>query len=313
MKSESRTAVIAAIAGNLAIAATKFTAAAFTGSSAMLSEAIHSLVDTGNGGLLLLGNRLSRKPADAAHPFGYGMEIYFWSLVVAILIFALGGGMSVYEGIAHLKQPHPMEKPIWNYAVLGFALIFESASFFFAFRAFRTEKGRQSVMETIVASKDPTTFTVLFEDTAALLGLIVALLGIFLSDYFGSPYMDGIASIIIGLILGVVAAVLAYESRSLLIGEGVSSEVKERLREIVLSDPDVTDIKQFLTLHFAPSDVLLTMNLRFRKEFTASEVAAIIARLEKRIHELYPEINHIFIETESLRSAGSQAPTAALK
>jgi cation diffusion facilitator family transporter len=308
VKSESRTAVIAAIAGNLAIATTKFIAAAFTGSSAMLSEAIHSVVDTGNGGLLLLGARQSRKPPDALHPFGHGKEIYFWSLVVAVLIFALGGGMSVYEGIVHLKQPHHIENPTWNYIVLGFALIFESVSFYFAYKAFRTEKGKQSVMQTIVASKDPTTFTVLFEDTAALLGLLVALIGIFLADLFQNPYLDGVASIIIGLILGTVAVVLAYESRSLLIGEGVSKETMERISSIVLSDPAVSEIKQALTLHFAPTDVLLTMNLRFQKEFTASEVADVIARLEEKIRAQYPEINHIFIETESLRRVSEARP-----
>jgi cation diffusion facilitator family transporter len=301
VKSESRTAVIAAIAGNLAIAATKFTAAAFTGSSAMLSEAIHSVVDTGNGVLLLLGSRLSQKPPDAAHPFGYGMEIYFWSLVVAILIFALGGGMSVYEGVSHITHPHHIEKPAWNYAVLGFAILFESASFFFAFRAFRTEKGNQTVMEAIRRSKDPTTFTVLFEDTAALVGLLVALIGIFLADQLHNPYMDGVASIVIGAILGAVASVLAYESRSLLIGEGVSEEIMKRIREIVTSDPAVAEIRQALSMHFSPSDVLLTMNLRFQQDYTASEVTAVIAGIEDKIRAEYPEVNHIFIETESLR------------
>lgn len=307
MKSESRTAVIAAIVGNLAIAATKFVAAFFTGSSAMLSEAIHSVVDTGNGGLLLLGSRLSQKPSDEAHPFGYGKELYFWSLIVAILIFALGGGMSVYEGILHIKNPSHIANPTWNYIVLGLALLFESFSFFFAFRAFKTEKGKQSVVKTIVASKDPTTFTVLFEDTAALLGLIVALVGIFLADQLHLPALDGAASIVIGAILGAVAFALAWESRSLLIGEGVSPEVMTQIRAIVNSDADVSEINQFLTLHFAPADVLLTMNLKFRKEFTASEVAEIIARLEEQIRAQFPEINHIFIETESLRPPVSTA------
>lgn len=308
MKSESRTAVIAAIAGNLAIAATKFVAAAFTGSSAMLSEAIHSLVDTGNGGLLLLGARFSKKPPDETHPFGYSTEIYFWSLVVAILIFALGGGMSVYEGVTHLSKPNHIENPMWNYVVLSLALIFESASFYFALKAFRAEKGKQSVAQTIRASKDPTTFTVLFEDTAALLGLLVALAGVFLAHQFNEPHFDGLASIIIGVILGVVAAVLAKECRSLLIGEGVSPEVMAQIRAIVTSDPDVSEIKQFLTLHFGPADVLLTMNLRFQKEFTASEVAEVIARLEEKIRNQFPEINHIFIETESLRQVSEARP-----
>jgi len=208
-----------------------------------------------------------------------------------------------------MTRPHHIENPAWNYAVLGAALIFEGASFLFALRAFRAEKGKQSVMGTIRASKDPTTFTVLLEDTAALLGLLVALAGVFLADYFGNPHFDGLASIIIGAILGAVAVLLAYETRSLLIGEGVSPEIVTAIREIVTSDPAVSEIKQFLTLHFAPADVLLTMNLRFQKEFTASEVADVITRLENKIREQYPEINHIFIETSSLRQPVSQVPT----
>jgi len=201
-----------------------------------------------------------------------------------------------------------MGNPTWNYVVLGLALIFESASCYFAFKAFRTEKGKQTVVQTIRGSKDPTTFTVLFEDTAALLGLLVALVGVFLAHQFNQPHFDGLASIVIGLILGVVASVLAYESRSLLIGEGVSPEVMASIREIVTSDPAVSDIKQFLTLHFGPADVLLTMNLRFQKEFTASEVAEVIVRLEEKIRSRFPEINHIFIETESLRQLSEAQP-----
>jgi cation diffusion facilitator family transporter len=308
VKSESRTAVLAAIAGNLAIAATKFVAAYFTGSSAMLSEAIHSVVDTGNGGLLLLGARLSRKPADDHHPFGHGKELYFWSLIVAILIFALGGGMSVYEGISHLRHPHEVLYPIWNYLVLGAAILFESGSFFFAYRAFRTEKGKQSAMESIRASKDPTTFTVLLEDTAALAGLLVAMASTFLGHVLNNHYFDGVASILIGGILGVVAAVLAWETRSLLIGEGVSMEMKARITQLMTSDPAVAEIKQFLTLYFGPTDVLLATNLRFEKEFTASEIAAVIARMEENIHREFPEITNIFIETESLRQMSETRP-----
>lgn len=303
MQSESRTAIIAAVVGNLAIAVTKFIAAYFTGSSAMLSEGIHSLVDTGNGGLLLLGVRRSRRPADAEHPFGHGKEIYFWSLVVAILIFALGGGMSVYEGIMHIIHPHPMQSPMWNYVVLILALIFESASFYFAYKAFRKEMGKQKVMQTIRASKDPTTFTVLFEDTAALLGLLVALVGIFLGEMLNNPYLDGAASIVIGLILGAVAVILAYETRSLLIGEGVSEETLASIREITNSDEAIAEIKQALTLHFGPYDVLLTLNVRFAEELTASQIAATIDALEDKIRARHPEIKHIFVETESLTSA----------
>jgi len=300
MQSESKTAIIAAIIGNLAIAVTKLIAAAFTGSSAMVSEGIHSLVDTGNGGLLLLGVKRSRRPPNTEHPFGHGKEIYFWALVVAILVFALGGVMSVYEGISHIQHPHPINDPTVNYVVLGVAIIFEAISCFFAFKAFRKEMGQKNIFETIRNSKDPTTFTVLFEDTAAMLGLVVAFVGIFLGHQLNNPYLDGVASVVIGAILGGVAVFLAYESHSLLIGEGVSKEALADIRTIVSSDPAVADIREVLTLHFSPTDVLLNLNVRFNKEYTVSEVAAVIANLESNIRARYPEINHIFIETDSL-------------
>jgi cation diffusion facilitator family transporter len=300
MASESRTAIFAAIGGNLAIAATKFVAAGFTGSSAMLSEGIHSLVDTGNGLLLLLGVRQSQKPPDATHPFGHGMELYFWSLIVAILIFALGGGMSVYEGVIHLTHPYHSPDPTWNYVVLGFAMVFESISFYFAIKAFRKEMGDQGVWQTVHASKDPTTFTILFEDTAALLGLLVALAGIFLGHQLNNPYLDGVASITIGVILGVVAGFLAYESKGLLIGEGVSPQTLESIRAIARAHPAVAELRKALTMHFGPHDVLLTLDIRFQKHLTASEIAAVIDELEKKIRDRHPEIKHIFIEAKSL-------------
>jgi cation diffusion facilitator family transporter len=303
MGTESRTVIFAAIAGNIAIAVTKLIAAYFTGSSAMLSEGIHSLVDTGNGGLLLLGVRRSQKPADASHPFGHGKELYFWSLVVAILIFALGGGMSVYEGVTHLTHPHAYD-PTWNYIVLGFALLFEGFSFYFAFKAFRSEMGRAGILATIRASKDPTTFTVLFEDTAALLGLIVAFLGIFLGHQLNNPSLDGVASIIIGVILGVVAGFLAYESKGLLIGESVDAETLASIRAIATADSSVEEVKKSLTMHFGPQDVLLALDIRFKKHLTAAEIAAAIDRLEKKIRDQHPEIKHIFIEAKSLAGEG---------
>jgi cation diffusion facilitator family transporter len=298
--SESKTAIFAAIAGNLAIAVTKFVAAAFTGSSAMLSEGIHSVVDTGNGALMLLGLRMSRKPADDTHPFGYGKELYFWSLVVAILIFALGGGMSFYEGISHLRHPHAIASPGWNYLVLGLAILFESISFFFAFRAFRKEMSGGSILETVRASKDPTTFTILFEDTAAILGLFVALAGILLGQILDNHYLDGIASLVIGLILGVVAIFLAYESRSLLIGEGVSQDTLESIRAILCDDSTVLEVKKALTMHFGPNDVLLTLDVRFPKDLTAAQIAPAVEQLEHKIRAKHPEITHIFVETKSL-------------
>lgn len=302
MNTESKTAIFAAIGGNLAIAATKLTAAFFTGSSAMLSEGIHSLVDTGNGWLLLLGFRQSQKPPDAGHPFGHGKELYFWSLVVAILIFALGGGMSVYEGVTHLAHPQ-VHHSIWNYLVLGFAIIFESFSFYFAIQAFRKEQGGQGVFETIRKSKDPTSFTVLFEDTAALLGLLVAFLGIFLGHLLNNPYLDAVASIVIGAILAVVAGFLAYESKGLLIGEGVDPAVLASIRSIAGADPAVAKVRKSLTMHFSPDEVLLTLDLGFKKQLTAEKIAAAVVRLEKKIRDQHPEIKHIFIEAKSLYEA----------
>ena len=302
MQTESKTAIFAAIAGNLAIAATKLSAAFFTGSSAMLSEGIHSLVDTGNGGLLLFGMRRSQRPPDANHPFGHGKEIYFWSLVVAILIFALGGGMSVYEGVTHLAHAE-LHDPTWNYVVLGFAIVFEAISFYFAFKAFRKEMAGAGVLKTIRASKDPTTFTVLFEDAAAMLGLIVAFLGIFVGHQLNNPYLDGVASIVIGAILAVVAGFLAYESKGLLIGEGVDPNVLDSIRSLVGADPAVEGIKKALTMHFGPNEVLLTLDVRFKKHLQAEEIATAVNRLEKTIRGQHPEIKHIFIEAKSLYEA----------
>jgi len=300
MASESKTAIFAAIAGNLAIAVTKFIAAAFTGSSAMLSEGIHSLVDTGNGALLLLGVRNSKRPPDLKHPFGHGMEVYFWSLIVAILIFALGGGMSVYEGVTHIQHPNPIGDPTWNYVVLGLAIVFESISFYFAIKAFRKEKGKQGVWQTIHASKDPTTFTILFEDTAALLGLVVALVGIFLGHELNNPYLDGAASITIGVILGVVAGFLAYESKGLLIGEGVDPQTLASIHAIAGAEPAVAEVRKALTMHLGPQEVLLTLDIRFHKDLSTSEIAAAIDELEAKIRNRHREIKYIYIEAKSL-------------
>lgn len=299
MTEESKFAVVAAIAGNLAIAATKLVAAYFSGSSAMLSEGIHSLVDTGNGGLLLVGLRKSRKPADADHPFGHGNELYFWPLVVAILIFALGGGMSVYEGVMHLKHPQ-LTAAKWNYVVLAIAFVFETISCYFAFKAFRKEQKGRGIIKTIRASKDPNTFTVLFEDTAALLGLAVAFVGIFLGQVLENPYFDGMASIVIGLILALVACFLAYETKGLLIGEGVDPETLKSVREIAGADEAVAQVKKSLTLHFGPTEVLLTLDVGFKEGLTAEAVTKAINRIEKRIRERHPEIKYIFVEAKSL-------------
>src|SRR5574341_335671 len=299
MTGESRVAIFAAIAANLAIAVTKFIAAFFSGSSAMLSEGIHSLVDTGNGALLLLGFRRSQKPADPRHPFGHGKELYFWSLIVAILIFALGGGMSVYEGVTHISRPHQSD-PTWNYVVLGIAFVFESISSFFAFKAFRKELRGRGVFKAIRASKDPTSFTVLFEDTAALLGLVVAFIGIWLGHVLQNPYLDGVASIVIGVILATVAGLLVYETRGLLIGESVDPQTLEAIRAIARADEMVEEVRKSLTMHFGPSDVLLTLDIQFKPELSAQEVAGAINRIEAKIREHHPEVRHIYIEAKSL-------------
>lgn len=307
MASGSKAAIYAAIGGNLAIAMMKFTAAGFTGSSAMLSEGIHSLVDTGNGGLLLLGIHKSKQPADATHPFGYGKELYFWSLIVAVLIFGVGGGISVYEGILHLIHPNPLEDPIWGYAVLGLAMVFETFSLIVAVRAFQESKGEQTMWQAVKASKDPTIFTVLFEDAAALLGLIVAFVGIFLAHYFSNPYLDGVASIVIGVILATVAVLLVYESKGLLIGEGADPQTLESIRKLAEADPGVKKVINPLTMYFGPHTILLTVDIEFHNTLSAIEVEEAVERLEKRISHQYPDIKHIYIEAGAVRAVGREA------
>lgn len=300
MAAGSSKAVYAAIVGNLAIAVTKFFAAAVTGSSAMLSEGIHSVVDTGNGLLILLGVKLSKRPPDENHPFGHGKELYFWTLIVAILIFAIGGGMSVYEGIVHLRHPEPVENPYWNYGVLGVALVFEGITWYVAYSEFRKTTTGKGFWREVRTSKDPTIFTVLFEDTAALLGLVVALVGIFLGHMLGNPSFDGAASVVIGVILGMVAVLLAYESRGLLVGEGVDPALLQSIRSIAESDPSVERIGPPLTMYLGPHEILLNLDIQFRQGSRSEEVEQSVDRLEKAIRDEHPDIKRIFIEAESL-------------
>lgn len=304
MASESKTAIYAAIAGNLAIAATKFAAAAFTGSAAMLSEAIHSIVDTGNGVLMLLGVYKSRKPPDFDHPFGHGRELYFWTLIVAILIFSIGGGMSAYEGITHMAHPTPSENPMWSYGVLGLSALFESTSWYFGWKAFNAERGQQGVLKAIHTSKDPTSFSVLLEDSAALLGLLFAFLGIFLGRQLGLPQLDGVASIVIGVLLCAVAAVLVYESKGLLIGEGLDRETLKDIRALVEADPDVEHVQHLHTIYQGAHDVLLTIELRFCSTISALDVRRAVARLKSNIQARYPDIRRIFFGAESFTEDG---------
>ena len=306
MASESRTAIFAAILGNLAIAATKSIAAFFTGSAAMLSEAIHSVVDTGNGGLMLFGIYKSRKPPDEAHPFGHGRELYFWTLIVAILIFAIGGGMSAYEGITHISHPTPAEDPTWNYVVLGFAFIFEGTTWMFGWKAFSAERGKQGVLEAIHTSKDPTSFSVLLEDSAALVGLVVAFLGIFLGRQLGLPYLDGVASVVIGLLLCAVAVLMVYESKGLLVGEGLDQATLKNVRALVEADESVERVQHLHTLYLGAHEVLLTIELRFSSTISALEVRSSVGRLKCNIQTQHPDIKRIFFGAESITDDGGE-------
>jgi cation diffusion facilitator family transporter len=302
---EAKTAVVAAILGNLAIATTKFFAAAFSGSSAMLSEAIHSLVDTGNGALILLGIRNSRKPPDHEHPFGHGRELYFWTLMVGVLIFGVGGGMSVYEGLTHLRNPTPIEDAKWSYIVLSLSAVFESVSWYFGWKAFSKERRGRGVIEVIHSTKDPTSFSVLLEDSAALIGLVVALVGIFLAKTFNQPYFDGGASIVIGALLCGIAIVMVHESRGLLIGEGVDRKTLKDLRAIVEEDDDVAHVQHLHTIYQSPNTVLLVIELRFSDHLSAVDVRTAVRRLEANIQARYPEIKYVFFGAESLASEKS--------
>ena len=293
---KSRVAIYGAIAANVAIAVTKFVVAGITGSSAMLSEGIHSAVDTFNGVLLLVGLKLSQRPATPEHPFGHGKELYFWGLIVAVLIFGLGGGLSFYEGVQHVRHPEPLHDPMWNYIVLGAAAVFEGASFAIALRQFLREAGDTPFWEALHRSKDPTTYTVLAEDAAALVGLLVAALGIALSHRFDKPELDGAASLIIGLLLAGVAVALVRESRGLLIGEGIRPETARAIRSIALAQPKVRDVGRILSMYIGPDDVLVTMDLDFDEGTAAADAAAAIAAIERQVRERYPMIKRLFIE-----------------
>ncbi len=300
MQADSKLAVYAAIAGNIAIAISKFIAAAITGSSAMLSEGIHSLVDTGNGGLLLLGLRKSQRPADDEHPFGHGKEVYFWSLVVAIMIFGIGGGMSIYEGLVHLAHPRPLENPVWNYVVLGIALFFESLSLAVALREFRrSQPAGRTAWQTVRTSKDPTVFTVVFEDLAALAGLLVALVGVTLGHLLRNPYCDGAASVVIGLLLATVALFLAAESKGLLIGESADPAQVGRIRELATSDPAVARVARPMTMHLGPHQVLLNLGVQFRPEQSREQIETAMDRIEQAIQAEFPDVRHIYIEAHA--------------
>jgi len=301
-------AVYGAMAANGVIAVAKGVAALYTGSSAMLSECIHSLVDTANEGLLLIGMKRAARTADQVHPFGYGKELYFWSLIVAIALFGIGGGLSFFEGVTHITGHAPEERGnvMWNYAVIGIALIAEGSSWTIALREFLPTVKDESLWHALRAAKDPTTVTVIFEDSAALAGLLFALTGVYLSEITGSVLWDGIASMMIGVTLASVAILLAYESRSLLIGEAADPRVIESIRQIAREDADVVEAGRPLTMHFGPDEVLLNLDVRFRSGLSSETIMGVVDRLERGIRERHPEIKRIFIEAESLRQEGDR-------
>jgi cation diffusion facilitator family transporter len=300
--SESKIVIYAALAGNLLIAIIKFGAAFFTGSSAMLSEAIHSLVDTGNQGLLLYGLKQSARPATSSHPFGYGLQLYFWTFVVAILIFGLGAGVSIYQGIDKIREPQPMEHVMVNYIIIALSILFEGYVWVKALKAFAKVKGNAGWIKSVRSSKDPSLFTVLFEDTAALLGLLVALIGIALSETLNMPVLDGVASLIIGLILAATAAFLAYECQSLLTGEGASPQVREGIKQIAASQNGVDSTNEILTMHFGPLDVLVALSLDFEDGLPAAKVEEAVTQIERRIKGAYPEVTRVFVEAQSFEA-----------
>ena len=292
--------IIVALLGNSAIAVIKFIAAFITGSSAMLSEGVHSLVDTGNQILLLYGLKQAKKPADDAFPFGHGKEIYFWSFVVAILIFAVGAGVSIYEGVHHVLHPVSISNPMINYIVLGLAILFEGAAWLFAFKEFSKVKGNYGYIEAVQRGKDPSMFVVLFEDSAALLGLLIALLGIGLAQVTGNPVFDGLASIVIGLILGGTAAWLAYETKGLLIGERANKDVVDSIRNIASSFEDVERVNELLTMHMGPDFILVNISIRFKRGKLTRELEQLIRQLDVAIKDEHDTVKRIFIEAEDI-------------
>ena len=300
MAAGSKKVIYAALAGNSLIAITKFVASSITGSSAMLSEAIHSLVDTGNQGLLLYGLKRSGRPADETHPFGYGKEIYFWAFVVAILIFAVGAGVSLYEGIHKILDPHPITSPMINYIVLGLAMVFEAGALWVALKEFRQIKGNYSYWAAVRRAKDPTVVTVLFEDSAAMLGLIVAFVGIALAQVLDMPVLDGVASALIGVILAVTAMVLAFECKGLLTGEATYPEVVASIRAMAREVPGVLKVNELLTLHFGPQDVLVTISVDFADSLSSGEVESAISDLEQRIKTEHADVSRVFIEAQAV-------------
>ncbi len=269
----------------------------------MVAEGVHSIVDAGDGLLLLLGQHRAAQPADDEHPLGHGKELYFWSLIVAVLFFALGSGMSFYEGIQHILHPEPIADPMWNYIVLGAATLFTLASFAVAFKEFRKRRGGRSYWQTFRESKDPTLFTLVLEDLADLVGLSLAFVGVYLSRLLDKPYLDGAASVGVGVVMTAVAILLARESKGLLVGEAATAEQRKAIRRVASADADVLGVRRLVTMYFGPGTMLIALDVQFRPQLNGGGVAAAVVRMEARIRSLRTENMHIYIEATSLAGA----------
>jgi cation diffusion facilitator family transporter len=314
--SSSRRVVYIALGGNLLVAATKAVAAVVTGSSAMVSEAVHSFVDTGNQVLLLYGMRRAAQRADPEHPFGYGRELYFWSFIVALTFFALGAGVSIYEGILHLQHPEPIKQPIVNYVVLGLAFIFEGYSWLASFQQFKVAKGALGYYEAFRKSKDPPLFMVLFEDSAALIGICIAGAGTFIASHFDMPIFDGIASILIGVVLGCTAGLLARESKSLLIGERADLVLTDSISRIASQSSTDSRTNGVLTVQLSPDQILVALSVEFADDFMTPQIEAAVVEMERKIRAAHPEVVSLFIKPqtsamfkESVRNRFGELPT----
>ena len=290
----NRTLVIALLA-NLGIAASKFVAAFVTGSSAMLTEGVHSVVDSTNQLLLMWGRHASKRPPDRLHPFGYGRELYFWSFVVAVLVFSLGAGVSIYEGIIHISEPEPAVSPLIAYGVLLVAFLLEGWSTLEAFKEFREAKGSLGWVEAIRRSKDPPAFIVLLENGAAMAGIVAAAVGLVLAQVTGNPFYDGAASVVIGTILGVTAFVLAYESKGLLIGEAADPDLVRALRQLACDKEGIVGVGHVLTVHSSPDQITAMLNVDFRDTISAGEVERIVCEVELEAQQRWPEVRRLFI------------------
>ncbi|HEU5019288.1 MAG TPA: cation diffusion facilitator family transporter [Pseudolabrys sp.] len=296
---KSKLVVYAAITGNTLVAITKFIAAWLTGSSAMLSEAVHSVVDTSNQLLLLHGIHRAEKPPDGSHPLGYGRELYFWSFVVALILFTLGAGVTGYEGVLHILNPEEMTDPLISYAVYGAAAIFEGTSWTIALREFRRAKGNLGYYEAVRRSKNPPTFIVLFEDSAALLGLAIAAAGTFAAERLSLPVLDGVASIGIALVLGLTALALGRESKGLLLGEPASRELRQSILSIARETAGIERAQLVFTVHLSPEQVVVALNLEFRDELTAPEIEQVTRKLEHAVREAHPEVIAVFVKPQT--------------